>query len=232
MSRVVGRIARTGALVALVVAVSSGCIHESLRAGVLTPDTSHPDDDYDLGVDESGTLITASAPAANTGGNTRWAFWRVADQASTDQQSCATWVNGDANSNQQQGAALRIRKVGDVTRAITVTKNVWGPRSTFNVHVMDSNGPVLTLLEQFPLSGFSPLPQYPWRMCARVIGDQVSFVVWPTDRPQPTWGDPAYGGTTTLPSGWDQPGIPGFYIGHLAPGESVGFTDISVQELP
>src|SRR5690606_24005126 len=102
-----------------------GCIHPDLGAGVLTPDTSHPDDRYDIDLDENTGLITTSAPATNGGGNLRMAFWRKADAASVDQQSCATWVDRDPTTIQQQGAALRIRREGDRTRAITVTQNVW-----------------------------------------------------------------------------------------------------------
>jgi len=53
--------------------------------------------------------------------------------------------------------------------------------------------------------------------------------VWPTSQPQPAWGTPGAGGSTTLPAGWDAPGIPGFYIGHLPAGDSVGYTDIVIS---
>jgi hypothetical protein len=62
-----------------------------------------------------------------------------------------------------------------------------------------------------------------------VIGDTVDFLVWPTSQPQPAWGTAGAGGSTTLPDGWDAPGIPGFYIGHLPAGDSVGYTDIVIS---
>jgi hypothetical protein len=68
-------------------------------------------------------------------------------------------------------------------------------------------------------------------MCARVVGDTVSFIVWPLRDPEPAWNDPKYGGSVTLPAGWSQPGIPGWYVGHLEPGDSVGFTDMSTADV-
>jgi hypothetical protein len=55
--------------------------------------------------------MTASAPAANTGRNLRWAFWRKADAPRLDQQICTTWVDGDISDRPAAGRrALQIRK--------------------------------------------------------------------------------------------------------------------------
>jgi hypothetical protein len=212
------------------------CIHPDLAAGVLTPDTDHPDDVYHLDIDAGG-VIRASADAANTGGNTRWAFWRKADQPRVDQQICTTWVDGDIATSQQQGAALQIRKEGSRTRAITVTRHIYGGfGGQFNVHTMDSapaggGGPALTWFGAVTIDSLADeTTPYPWRLCARIIGRQVSFIVWPLSDPQPPWGTPGAGGSATLPAGWDAAsGIPGFFVGHLTAGQSVGFTDVVIS---
>ena len=232
------RLAALGAGVLL--ALSVACRPEvspldpSLGAAILTPDAK---DHYGLTVADG--VVTAAAPESNTGGNTRIAFWRSADTASADQETCATWVNAQSEL-QQQGAALRVRTVNGRTTAITITDNIlYFARWNFNVHVMDSGaGQPFFRIAYFDLSdafrtqpgAFTVWP-YPWRMCARVVGDTVSLKVWPLKDPEPAWDDPKYGGSVTLPAGWDQAGLPGWYVGHLEPGDSVGFTDLSTADL-
>lgn len=204
-----------------------------LGAGNLTPEG---DDRY--GLTQVDGVVTAAAPVTNTGGNTRVAFWRFVDSASVDQESCATWVDAHGRF-QQQGAALRVRSVDGRTTAITVTGNVHlGARWFFSVHVMDSAAdPALHQVGGFDLSDvFRPggpetteVPPYPWRMCARVVGDTVSFIVWPLTHPEPAWADPRFGGSVQLPPGWGEAGRPGWYVGHLEPGDSVGFSDLATD---
>jgi hypothetical protein len=216
--------------------VAGGCIHADLAAGVLTPDTGHPEDVYHLDVRDDGVIV-ASADAANTGGNTRWAFWRKADQPQTDQQICTTWVEGDISTIQQQGAALQIRKEGNRTRAITVTRHIFrGFGGQFNVHVMDSAPPGAPEPRLSWLGGViveslaDETTPYPWRLCARIVDRTVSFVVWPLPGPQPDWGTPGAGGSVALPADWDAAaGVPGFCVGHLTAGESVGYTDVVIS---
>jgi hypothetical protein len=223
------------ALVASCAAAAITPLDASLRAGILTPEGS---DTYGLTV--ANGVLTAAAPATNRGANTRVAFWQGADPASTDQQTCSTWV--DAHSDfQQQGAALRVRSVAGRTTAITVTNNIYfGARWAFNVHVMDSGAArPFHQIGAFDLSTvFRPggpttvaVPPYAWRMCARVVGDTVSFIVWPLGHPEPAWDDPRYGGSVVLPAGWHRSGNPGWYVGHLEPGTSVGFTDMSTADV-
>ena len=207
-----------------------------LDARVITRDS---DDRY--GIRTVAGVTTATAAQANAGGNGRYLFWRKADPETADQETCATWVDNTTHT-QQQGAALRIQAPGDDdVRAITVTKNVaFGYFWVFYVHVMDSSlEQPYTLIGQFSLDDVflrmgEPfnVPPYPWRMCARVTGDVVSFKVWPLTDPEPAWGDPAYGGSATLPAGWEGAGRPGWYIGHLLPGEAVGFTDMTTADVP
>jgi hypothetical protein len=206
----------------------------SLGAGILTGEAQ---DHYGLTVADG--VVTASTPETNTGGNTRIAFWRVADPASTDQQTCATW-NHARGDLYQPGAAMRVRKANGRTTAITVTNNIWyGARWAFNVHVMDSGAQQpFRQIASFDLSeAFRTAPgaytvwPLPWRMCARAVGDTVSFIVWPLRDPEPAWDDPRYGGSVTLPAGWGQPGIPGWYVGHLEPGDSMDFTDLATADV-
>jgi hypothetical protein len=201
------------------------------RTGVLTPDGG---DTYDVGSGEGVAVI--EAPGSNTGTNLRTVLWRDTDTVSADQQSCATFDSADPD--QQPGIALRIRSAGGRTQAITVTKNVWfGYYARFNVHVMDSAatepyrqiGSVdLSSTFLLPDGGVRP---YPWRMCALVVGDTVRFVAWPASETPPAWDDPAYGGSARLPAGWQAPGRPGLYAGHLQAGHSLEYRSVSTQPL-
>ena len=123
----------TACLIAAACGPGVSPLDKAFAAGLLTPDGV---DRYGLTL--SGAQVVVAAPTSNTGGNTRVAFWRVADAASTDQETCGTWISYGSMSR-QQGAALRVRQSGGRTTAITVTNNVtWGARWGFNVHVMDS----------------------------------------------------------------------------------------------
>ena len=207
----------------------------SLGASLLTPDGR---DVYGFTV--TNGVTTAAAPADNTGGNTRVAFWRAADAASTDQEACATWVDG-RGTWYQPGLALRVRTSPERTTAITITNNiVFGARWGFNVHVMDSGTRELfrkvggfDLTEVFRPGGpgSTAVPPLPWRICGRVVGSTVSFIVWPLSHAQPSWSDARYGGSVTLPAGWGLPGLPGSYVGHLEPGDAMSFRDLTGRPL-
>lgn len=232
-----GLAAATSACVAMAAASGPGGpavapLAPAFEAGMLTWENA---DHYGVTVEDG--VVTAAAPDTNEGSNTRVALWLAAEEASLDHETCSTWV--DARSDlQQQGATLRVRSVGGRTTAVTVTNNVYfHARWVFNVHVMDSadEEEPFRRIASFDLSEvFRPggpdsyeVPPYPWRMCARVVGDTVSFVVWPLWHVTPSWDDPLYGGSVTLPTGWDRAGNPGWYVGHLEPGGSVGFADLS-----
>ncbi len=206
----------------------------SLGARVITQEP--PNDTYGLTV--SNDVITATAPGDNTGNNIRVVFWRNADAASTNQESCMTWNAPD--QVQQPGIALRAHDFNGGTRVISITKNVWlGGYWIFNVHVMDTTNPDVPLLwiagrDLWGLrNGPEPtdLKPYPWRGCGRVVGTTVSLKVWPTAEAEPAWDDPNYGYSVTLPDGWDAPGEPGAYIGHLFPGGSATFSELVVTDL-
>jgi hypothetical protein len=213
-------------------------IDNSLAKGALTPEGN---DVYNLS--RSGTVVTASAPAGNRGSNTRLGFWRAPDQDSADQQTCSTWTQAP-DGLQQQGAVLRVRSTQARTTAITVTQNIYyGAWWVFNVHVMDSAAAQpFHQIGTFDLGGVfrsgdpeAPetlgSPDYPWRMCARAVGNVVSFMVWPLSDPRPAWNDTRYGGSVRLPAGWSTAGDAGWYVGHLEPGRSSSFGDMSILGL-
>lgn len=94
----------------------------------------------------------------------------------------------------------------------------------FNVHLADSAG--ATFDDQMHLVGgytpsafatsISELPPLPWRLCARAEGQQVQVKVWAPNRTaEPTYADPGYGATFTVPPPWVSSGTPGFYVGHI-----------------
>lgn len=212
-----------------------GTLDTSLGKGAFTSEGS---DVYNL--TRSAGVVTASAPTTNRGGNTRMGFWRAAELESLDQVTCASWTEAP-DGLQQHGAVLRTRSASGRTSAITVTRNIYfGAWWIFNVHVMDSaSAEPFHQIASFDLREiFRPgppdapeVPPYPWRMCARVVGSVVSFIVWPTTHAKPAWNDARYGGSVTLPAGWSTAGKPGWYIGHLEPGKGAKFGDLSVMGL-
>lgn len=185
-------------------------------------------------------VTTATAAEANSGGNGRYVFWRKADPETANQETCATWVD-NTTQTQQQGAALRVQALGeDDVKAITITKNVaYGYVWMFNLLVMDSSlERPYTIIGQFDLDDVflrdgqpGNVAPYPWRICARAVDEVVSFKVWPLTDPEPAWNDPAYGGSVTLPAGWNYAARPGWFVGHLRHGEKVGFTDMTTAEV-
>jgi hypothetical protein len=215
-----------------------GCVvtplHSSLGAVALT---SEPPDT--VGVDVIGEFVVASAPTKNTGANTRLAFWQKESASSVNQQSCATWSR-ESDPFNQEGAALRMRTVGGVTRGITVTKNIYAAAIwVFNVHVWDTSGTDQVLpatqiagfdLRSALLEGFQLRP-LPWRMCARAVDDVVSFKVWAADEAEPGWADWDHVRAVRLPPGWLGAGTPGVYVGHLRPGEAIRYSELFAEEM-
>lgn len=189
--------------------------------------------DGDSYVVEGATpTFAVRADPGNAGGNLRVALTEGGAEATRDQQVCGSW-SGSLVDHSQPGLALRVRAVDGTTRAITVTNNVFADiRWQWNVHTWV--GGTRTQVGQanlFAAFGRSGLETVPWSMCARVVGDDLSFIAWPTgDRP-PRWSDPTRSGHVRLPAGWDEPGLPGWYAGHLVPGGSMRFTDAATWDL-
>jgi hypothetical protein len=226
-----------GAGTALVLAVAlAGCnlIHPldpSLDARFLYADA---DDDIAVTVDASGA-ITGTSPASNSGSNTRVATWRRDDPALGDQQACVSWSDAPDTYGHQPGVALRVHDVEGGVVGLTVTRNVYfGAFWGFNVHTWDTRQPVpFTKVGGFGFEtaltrgSFVPAPP-PWHLCARVVGSVLSLKVWAGDEPEPEWDDPAHGGSVTLPAGWEDPGLPGVYFGHIPSGSSFTLTELTV----
>jgi outer membrane protein assembly factor BamB len=183
-----------------------------------------------------GPTTTVVAPPTNTGSNTRVILRRAHDAGTADGRICATWRT-QTQAIDQQGAALRIRRVDEGFSAVTITKNVWlGAAFVFNVHLWDPSRPEFAqAIAQFDLSDVffasENIPPLPWRMCAQVVGDVVSFKVWPLGIAIPAWGDPEYGGSVRLPPGYDARGGFGMYAGHLQPGDRAGFDSVAFKPL-
>jgi len=180
-------------------------------------------------VGAAGATITS--PVTNRDSNLREVFWDTKAPDVADGGACATWQSA-STASLQQGIALRASSGFGRTRAILVTKNVFlGGMWVFNIDVWDTASSGLTVVKNFDLHDvFNPAGQLaplPWRMCARAHGDVVDFKVWPTDRPEPRWGDPSYGGSSSLPPGWQAPGKTGWYIGHLPAGAFATYHDMT-----
>ncbi|CAN5885176.1 hypothetical protein BH23ACT2_BH23ACT2_26990 [soil metagenome] len=222
-------------LVALLVLTACEPVPLQSRSGTYTTGiiTRDGQDTYQLS--DEGAGATAVAPRGNSGSNLRTVALKDGAPRSVDQQSCVSF-HGPINRVAQPGVALRVRSEPDRTRAITWTNNIWyGARWGFNLHLADSSGanfgermngqgggflPDAVLAEG---GGYLPLP---WRFCGRAMGTTVELKVWsePTTS-EPAWGDPSHTLSRQVPESWVYPGRPGWYIGHLSPGERSRLTD-------
>lgn len=187
----------------------------------------------------AGSSVEIVGPAEDTmpGSNTRILFWNPATEQSIDQQTCATWVSQTANFD-QQGGALRVHSVSGHTRAILVTRNVFGHAWIFNVHLWDSALPGIPAMHaQFDMQNtlLDPatrsLRALPWRLCARVRGTRLDFKVWPLSSNEPEWTAQHLTGSTTLPQEWVRAGWAGWYAGHLAQGHVIHYDNLLAEEL-
>jgi hypothetical protein len=177
----------------------------------------------------SGDLaeMTATAPETNGGGNTRIAVTVAWTPATHDQAVCATFADASADID-QQGLVLRWNG----TTGITVTKGVWASVYTVvNVHRWDTRtNPAFTQIGGFPLTVLgAPGPDavpLPWRMCAWTGGDTVHFKVWPLAMAEPADDDPCCTGTVDTQVG---DGRPGWFAGHLQPGDHLTYTDLTTE---
>jgi len=187
------------------------------------------------GIDIADGVVTLSAPTSNHElSNLRKVFWPATETATTEQQACATWQD-QSSGYVQEGIALRVLDQGGRVRALTVTKNViYGVQWTFNVHTWDTSlAQPFTPIGQYDLSAVVTangdyLP-FPWRVCARASGDQLTFKVWLPDREaEPAWDDAVHARTTTVPSDYLAAGTAGWYIGHVPAGGTAHYADLGV----
>jgi hypothetical protein len=154
---------------------------------------------------------------------------------SVDQTVCATWTDQSRHLD-QEGLAVRFRAgPGDRRRSITLTKNtyanyVW----VFNLLTWDTRrtGEPWRALAQFDMSAVVSshlkLLPFPWRVCLRAERHRVDFKVWlPGRGPEPPWTDRAHTRSTTVGHRFERPGVPGWYVGHLEPGDHVTYADLT-----
>jgi hypothetical protein len=175
--------------------------------------------------------VQVTAPGTNIAGNTRTMFWSDTEPRSVDQQVCATFQSDAWPA--QEGVSLRTSN----GRAITVMKNIWGRAvNYFNVQLIDMSRPADQGRIAPPVPGvdfghvLSGAPQ-PWRLCAKVEGQQLTYKVFPANQPEPAWGDQTYGRTVVLAPDWVYEGQPGIYIGHLNPGGWATFSNVTTGTL-
>jgi hypothetical protein len=223
--------------VGFVVATIFGIAHPASSATTLTTRvlTSDGTDTYSVSLYNGS--ISMSAPSTNGGTNLREVFWPSSQRSSKDSQVCATWSD-QSSPSVQQGVALRVVTGSGRTRALTVTKNIWGGAYwVFNVHTWDSSSSSpFTLVSQHDMSSVvwadNQAKALPWRICARVIGPSLTFKVWLPDREtEPSWNDQTHMASTTVPSDYPGSGKTGWYVGHIPPGGSAHYTGLQVQRL-
>ncbi len=204
-----------------------------LTPGPLATQVLTPDGDDSYVVTRNGSSVRVAPAATNTAGNLRVALTDPNDRPHRDQQVCATWP-GPLQGKIQPGLALRVRPGDDgPARAITVTNNIWsGIRWQWNVHVWE-DGAGRNLKRTFLDRSFEGVGvrSMPWNICARVVGSEVSFVVWPDALARPGWSDPERSVHVTLPPGWEEPGLPGWYVGHVPPGGSTSYDHLAAWTL-
>ncbi len=187
-------------------------------------------------LDTDGESSSVVAAATNVGGNTRLIWANLDAPVQVDGQVCADWDGFSGLA--QPGLALRVRRDGTRTRAITVTDNIfWGARFGFNVHLWDTGSPIPGALPVQVVGGadlsatFGPagaLQPLPWRVCARVKGRIMDIKAWPLRIAEPLWGDVRYGRRFQLPVAAVYEGRAGWYAGHLRPGDEL---DLSAQQV-
>lgn len=202
--------------------------YKTTTTAKLTPDGT---DAYTSGSTATGMITTA--PAGNAHANLRMVGFKKASPSSLNQETCATWVEGTAGSS-QPGVALRIAATPTRVRAITVTNNIlFGVRWIFNIHLGDSAAKENMVIVGSKAVDWTTAP-LPWRFCARAIGQQVTMKIWPVSDPAvvPNWDDPTYTATATVPAEWVYQGRPGWFVGHLAAGQRLVYTDLSTTQLP
>jgi hypothetical protein len=185
-------------------------------------------------VSPSPGTVVVTAPKGS-GENNREFFWGRSGRNEADQTVCATFADGGGIDQQGIGLRLNVTATGGTT-GITVTRNIWMDTfDVFNFHVWDTgadtNSP-FTLFGSKVIPGLPPRPaMYPLRMCARVVAatNTAEFVVWTRGKSQPAWGSMTQGGEATIPAGAPSTGRGGWFVGHLTPGTSMTYRDLTVD---
>ncbi len=227
---------------AVLVSASAGCASSapriesaSAQSGAstcisrVTPDCA----EYTYASPRPGTVIV-TAPRSSAGNNREF-FWSPTGPSRPDVTVCATFATGQGFD--QQGVVLRLRLLahGRVS-GITVTRNVWASAfDVFNYHVWNTLADPQNPFTQFGSTVIRALPVapevYPLHLCARTVtaSDVVQFVVWTAGQPKPPWGSASQGGQATIPTDAPASGRGGWFAGHLKPGTSMTYDDLTVD---
>lgn len=228
---VVGLVAGAMALVASACEPPNSSLVTDYKTTTTARLTTDGADVYSSGSTATGMITTA--PTTNTRSNLRLVGFKKAAPNTVNQESCATWTEGTAG-NSQPGVALRIAATPTRVRAITVTNNIlFGVRWKFNIHLGDSGAKENMVLVGSKSVDWASAP-LPWRFCARAQGQQITMKIWPvTDEPaEPAWDDPAFTASATVPTEWVYQGRPGWFVGHLAAGQRLVYSDLASSKLP
>jgi len=195
----------------------------------VTPDCTQ----YTYTSPHPGTVVVTAPPSSAS--NNREFFWSAGGPSRPDLTVCATFVRGEGFD--QQGVVLRLNVLaGGRVSGITVTRNVWmSAFDVFNYHVWNTLADPAEPFTQFGSTVVRTLPiapaVYPLHLCARTVTatDTVQFVVWTAGRTRPAWGSTSQGGEATIPPGAPTAGQGGWFAGHLRPGTSMVFGDLTID---
>jgi len=195
----------------------------------VTPDCAQ----YTYSSPRPGTVVV-TAPRSSASNNREF-FWSAAGPSRPDLTVCATFVNGAGFD--QQGVVLRLNLVaGGRVSGITVTRNVWvSAFDVFNYHVWNTLADPTEPFTQFGSTVIRALPitpaVYPLHLCARTVTatGTVQFVEWADGQSRPPWGSTTQGGQATIPRDAPTSGRGGWFAGHLEPGTSMTYRDLTVD---
>ena len=189
-------------------------------------------DTYAISATATSSSVLASSHIAQ--GNDRVVYFPAGEPQVSNEQSCATWTVQSPTQQQgssiQEGLALRVATDDGVTRAITVTKNIYGRYyNQINVHTWSTaQWPPFHYvggLNIGPYLASSKGQNLPLNICARVVGSSLQLETWVAGSTPPAWGTPRQGVTVQLPSGWGYPGSVGWYAGHFPSNGALNYSN-------
>lgn len=195
----------------------------------VTPDCTG----YTYTTPSPGTVVVTAPPSS--GGNNREFFWARQVSNEADSTVCATFASGEGIDQQGVVVRLNVGKGGGVS-GITVTRNIWGDVfDVFNFHLWNTAEDPASPFTQFGSTLVSGLPVrpelYPLNICARTVSKShlVEFVVWAMGQERPGWGSTDRGGEAEIPAGAPATGRGGWFAGHLVPGTSMRYANLTVD---
>lgn len=176
-----------------------------------------------------GATMSVTANSRNHDTNSRMILWPTDAAAVRNHTACVSFT--DEGWPSQQGVALRVAAPEDGrVVALTVMKNVWAEAtSRVNVLLWDTADPRSpTTIDHYDaadaVTDDGELRPYPWSICARTVGDELTYMMWPSDQPQPSWDDKRAARRMTLPGSVPKDGVTGLYAGHIPAGTTMKLT--------